>query len=104
MTAVDRTALTEHLARRLRADGALHPVAGAVAIAARGSRRLAIADFAANLDLPVEQVTAAEAGQTKFAAIPAPVGAIAASTGIDLLSLADLERRWRAAGESAAAN
>lgn len=104
MTSIDRTALTEHLARRLRAEGATHPVAGAVVIAARGSRQLSLPEFSVEVGVSVDLIKAAEAGRAEFAAIPAAVGAAAASTGIDLLSLADLERRWRVADESAAAN
>jgi len=96
MTSVDRTGLTEHLARRLRAEGASHPVAGAVALAARGSRQLTVSEFSTEFGVAVDAVRAAEAGQTAFAELPAEVGAVAESTGVDLLSLADLEQAWRA--------
>ena len=94
VTGLDPTDVVEHFARRLRRLGAPHPVAGAVALAARGTTRLAAPDFSALVRLPVEVVGRAERGEIAFGELAPPIGAAAASTGADLLALADLAREW----------
>lgn len=103
MTPIDPTLVIERMARRLRSEGAAHPVAGAVAVAARGHARLAIAEFAGAVALSVEVVESAERGTVPFGELPAAIGAQAGETGADLLALADLEAEWRAQPPSRAA-
>ncbi len=95
MTNIDPTAVIERMARRLRASGAPHPVAGAVSLAARGRTRLGQADFAATVELLADTVDSAERGDVPFGSLPPEIGLIAAATGADLLTLADLETHWR---------
>ena len=95
MTHIDPTAVIERMARRLRARGAPHPVAGAVSLAARGHTRLDRADFAATVELLADTVDCAERGDVPFGSLPPEIGLIAAATGADLLTLADLETHWR---------
>ncbi len=93
---VDPTVATERIAHRLRFEGAANPVAAAVAVAARGSTRLRAAEFSELAGLSVQEVERAERGVVAFGALPARIGQLAQAAGLDLLSLADLERRWRA--------
>jgi hypothetical protein len=95
MTGIDPTVVIERMARRLRADCAPHPVAGAVAVAARGHACLALHEFADVMCLPVEAVRSAELGLVAFGELPAAIGAQVGATGADLLALADLEVEWR---------
>jgi hypothetical protein len=94
MTPIDPTVVIERMARRLRAGGAQHPVAGAVAVAARGHARMALEVFAGAVELPAETVRSAELGDVAFGSLPAAIGAHAGATGADLLALADLEAEW----------
>ena len=96
MSGIDPSLTIEHLARRLQRAGAAHPVAGAVAQAARGASRLPVAEFAILLDLASHSVETGERGEVPFGELPPPIGLAAASTGADLLALADLELVWRA--------
>lgn len=95
MTAIDPTVVIERMARRLRDEGAAHPVAGAVALAARGHACLPLPEFAASVGLAVENVRSAELGWVAFGELPAAIGAQVGETGADLLALADLEVEWR---------
>ena len=95
MSAIDPTLVIERMARRLRAEGAVHPVAAAVAVAARGHARMAVEVFAGAVELPVEAVRSAEVGSVPFGSLPGAIGVQAGATGADLLALADLEAEWR---------
>ncbi len=95
MSAIDPTVVIERMARRLRADGAEHPVAAAVSVAARGHACLGLHEFADAVELPAELVRSAELGSVAFGELPAAIGAQVGETGADLLALADLEAEWR---------
>lgn len=95
MTAIDPTVVIERMARRLRAHGAQHPVAGAVSVAARGHARMAPEVYAAAIGLSREAVESAESGEIAFGELPSVVGSQAGALGVDLLALADLEATWR---------
>lgn len=95
MTPVDPTETIEHLARRLRRRGVAHPVAGAVALAARGSARRDPVEFAAMIGCSAETVAAGEAGSIAFGELDPEIGLLAATAGADLMVLADLEQAWR---------
>lgn len=95
MIGIDPTVVIERMARRLRAEGAAHPVAGAVALAARGHARMDAGEYAEAVGLPVEVVGSAESGDISFGQLPATVGEQAGALGADLLALADLEASWR---------
>lgn len=95
MSSFDPTLTIERMARRLRSRGAAHPVAGAVALAARGSRRLGADDFAVEMGLLGDVVRSAERGDVPLGSLPTEIGALAFATGADLLALTDLERQWR---------
>ncbi|MEZ5247176.1 MAG: hypothetical protein R2707_18965 [Acidimicrobiales bacterium] len=103
MSGIDPTVVIERMARRLRADRAPHPVAGAVALAARGHTCLTLHEFAAVVDLPAATVRSAELGCVAFGELPSAIGAQAGETGADLLSLADLEVEWRSGPPASAA-
>lgn len=95
MTSIDPTLTIERLARRLRSGGADHPVAGAVALAARGATKLPLGDFARSVDLLPDVVVNAERGAVSLGDLPSEIGALAFAAGADLLSLTDLETAWR---------
>ncbi len=95
-TRVDPTVTTKRIAHRLRSEDVANPVAAAVAVAARGSTRLRAAEFSELAGLSVRDVERAERGAVAFGALPEKIGLLAQAAGLDLLSLADLERRWRA--------
>lgn len=67
---VDVVAFVERLAERLREDGTPHPVAAAVALAARGRRRSAPEAFAGESGIEAGVVRRAEAGEVPFADLP----------------------------------
>ena len=90
MSGIDPSLTIEHLARRLQRAGAAHPVAGAVAQAARGASRLAVAAFAVLLDLGQHLVERGGRGEVPFGELPPPVGLAASFAGADLLTPADL--------------
>ena len=94
MTPIDPTLVIERMAKRLRSEGVAHPVAGAIAIAARGHLRMAQPEFAQAIDSSVEAVRSAETGFVPFGQLPGPIGRHAGATGADLLALADLESAW----------
>ena len=95
MTPIDPTVVIERMAKRLRSEGATHPVAGAVAVAARGRARLDQAAFAESAELPVDLVRSAEQGELALGQLPSRIGTVISATGADLLALADLEATWR---------
>ncbi|MFT5203461.1 MAG: hypothetical protein ACI9C1_002861 [Candidatus Aldehydirespiratoraceae bacterium] len=95
MTSIDPTVVIERMARRLRSEGAEHPVAGAIALAARGHLRLDLDSYANTVGLPVADVGAAEAGEIPFGDLHRSLGLQAGVLGADLLALADLEVTWR---------
>ena len=95
MTPIDPTIVIERMAGRLRSTGAPHPVAGAVAVAARGHARMGQHEFAQREGLSVSLVERAERGDTAFGQLPGPIASGVAATGADLLALADLEQTWR---------
>jgi len=95
VTAIDPTVVIERMARRLRAEGAEHPVAAALAVAARGHARLTAHEYAASVGLPVDLIDSAETGGIAFSDLPMVVGEQTGAIGADLLSLADLEASWR---------
>ncbi len=95
MSLLDPTLVIEQMARRLRAGGATHPVAGAVSLAARGHARMAQIEFAQHADLLVDLVRSSERGEVAFGDLPASIGSVATAAGADLLALADLEMCWR---------
>jgi hypothetical protein len=97
MSGVDPTNVIERMASGLRSAGAAHPVAGAVALAARGHARLDQRDFAASVGESVDHVHSTEVGEIAFGDLPLHVGNTAAALGIDLLALADLENTWHTA-------
>ena len=95
MTRIDPTLVLEHMARRLRTGGAAHPVAGAVALAARGHTRLDHIEFAADVGRSLELVSSNEGGGVAFGDLPSDIGMAVVAAGADLLALADLEKEWQ---------
>jgi hypothetical protein len=95
----DLTDLCERLARRLHRSGAAHPVAAAVALAARGHRGLDVDEFARAVGLPADTVRRAEAGDIVWEDLPAVLGDLVESMpSVDLLALADLDAAYRDLG------
>ncbi|MEQ8839835.1 MAG: hypothetical protein RIB98_02565 [Acidimicrobiales bacterium] len=88
----DATAMVERLAGRAHTAGLDHPVAAALALAARMSRLCGPEEFAAAAGLSSAEVVAAEAGAVPFGSLPRAYDALFAAMGVDLLSLADLAR------------
>jgi hypothetical protein len=66
----DVVAFVERLAERLQAGGAAHPVAAAVALAARGRTTLDRAGYAGLVGLSVATVEAMEEGRVAFGDLP----------------------------------
>ncbi len=97
MSGVDPTNVIERMASGLRSAGAAHPVAGAVALAARGHARLDQREFAASVGQSVDHIQSTEIGEIAFGDLPPHVGNTAAALGVDLLALADLENAWHTA-------
>lgn len=92
----DLTRVCERLARQLHRRGATHPVAAAVALAARGHRGLGTAEFAAAVGLSADTVRCAEAGDIAWEDLPDVLGALVESMpSVDLLALADLDASYR---------
>lgn len=92
----DLTRVCERLAHQLHRRGAPHPVAAAVALAARGHLGLDIAEFADAVDLPLDTARRAEAGDIAWEDLPDILGSLLDSMpGVDLLSLADLDASYR---------
>ena len=90
----DATAVVERMAVQARAAGFRHPVAAAVALAARVSELADPATFAERHGIGAAQLAAAEAGTVRFGALPAAYDPVVVALGLDLLSLADLESTW----------
>lgn len=91
----DATAVVELLAVRARTAGVDHPVAAAVAQAARVSLLAGPEDFAERIGLPLDRLVEAESGAVRFGDLPIEFDPVLGSLGLDLLSLADLARAWR---------
>ncbi|MDG2908034.1 MAG: hypothetical protein P6D49_07005 [Acidimicrobiales bacterium] len=92
----DLTLLCLRLAEGFRPEGYQHPVAAAVAVAARGITGLGQTEFAERFGRSEVDVEAAETGAVAFVELPAEVGDILeASQRFDLLQLADLDRAFR---------
>jgi len=92
----DATAMCERLAQRLLQAGAVHPAAGAVAMAARGHVGISRQEFADLLGLDVAEIGAFEDGDIPFGCLPRELGWVLEQIeGLDLLALADLARSTR---------
>ncbi len=91
----DATAMVERMAVQARRGGAAHPVAAALASAARVSRLAPVEEFAERTGIPIARLVEAEAGAVPFGELPREYDSVFASIDVDLLSLADLERQWR---------
>ena len=92
----DLTLLCLRLAEGFRLEGYEHPVAAAVAVAARGISGLGQTEFAERFGRSEVDVEATETGAVAFVELPAEVGNILeASQRFDLLQLADLDRAFR---------
>lgn len=91
----DATAMVERMAAQVRAAGFGHPVAAAVALAARVSELTGAQEFADRHGVPLARLVEAEAGIVRFGELPQAYDPVLATLGIDLLSLADLEASWR---------
>jgi hypothetical protein len=92
----DATAMVERMAVQARAAGVAHPVAAAVACAARVGALTGPEDFAERHGIPIAELSAAEAGLIRFGDLPRAYDPVLAALGLDLLSLADLDASWRA--------
>ena len=91
----DATAMIERMAVHARTAGLEHPVAAAVALAARVSQLSGPEEFAERTGIPVTRLAEAEAGCLRFGELPQGYDTVLAGLGADLLSLADLDREWR---------
>ena len=90
---LDMTMVCERLAERLRSKGVTHPVAAAVALAARGHRGVDIEPFAADIGLDAHELRRIEAGDVAFADLPDELAfAFAAIPSASLFLVADLDR------------
>lgn len=99
----DATAMCERLARRLQRAGASHPVAGAVATAARGHIGVSRQEFADLIGFDVAEIAVFEAGEVPFGCLPREFGRVLGQIeGLDLLALADAARSTRCATSAAA--
>ena len=91
----DATAMVERMAVHARAAGVDHPVAAAVARAARVGALSGPQEFADRYGIPITRLEAAEAGTVRFGELSQAYDPVFAALGIDLLSLADLEASWK---------
>ena len=92
----DLTLLCLRLAEGFRPDEYEHPVAAAVAVAARGITGLGQMKFAERFGRSEADVDAAETGAVAFIDLSAEVGdLLEASQRFDLLQLAALDRAFR---------
>ena len=90
--AVDVTLFCERLAERLRSKGVAHPVAAAVALAARGHRGADIEPFATAIGVDADELRAIEAGTVAFADLPDELAfAFVDFPSASLFLMADLE-------------
>lgn len=88
----DLTLICERLAAQLSNEGATHPVAAAVMLAARGHTALTQAEFAERFNLDLDRLQATEAGRTPWHQLPNIAGALLDTfTNVDLLAMADLD-------------
>ncbi len=88
----DITTTVEIVAARLLQRGATHPVAAALAIAARGQDGTTVDEFAAARGLDVSEVRALEAGAVPLEDLPDLIADVLDRTGrVDLLAMADLD-------------
>lgn len=95
VSAIDPTLTIERLARRMHDASVPHPVAAAVAQAARGCARMSPTEFATLLGITTGAVERSEAGDVAFGDLLPQLGLAVAMSGADLLGLADLEAQWR---------
>lgn len=92
----DLTRVCERLASRFACEGAEHPVAASVVLAARGHSGLDASEFAERHRLKLDALRRAEAGEVPWEDLPDIIGELLeAVPAIDLLALADLEARLR---------
>lgn len=91
----DATAVVERMALEGRRAGLVHPVAAAVALAVRVSALAGPEAFAERLGIPLSRLVEAESGTVRFGDLPIVYDRPCGELGLDLLCLADLERRWR---------
>jgi len=92
----DATAMCELLGRQLSGCGVPHPIAGAVALAARGHLGLDQHDFADLIGLGISDLAKAESGMTPFGRLPRELDWILEDIkGLDLLALAATARAER---------
>lgn len=96
----DATAMVERMAVQARRAGVDHPVAAALALAARVSRLAGPEEFAERTGVPIARLVEAEAGAVRFGELPRAYGPVLDVLGVDLLSLADLEAQWGADGSA----
>jgi hypothetical protein len=87
----DATAMVERMAAQAHDAGLVHPVAAAVALAARVSQLAGPEEFAERTGVPITRLVEAEAGTVRFGELPLAYDAVLAELGLELLSLADLE-------------
>jgi len=91
---LDMTQVCERLAERLRSKGVAHPVAAAVALAARGHRAVDIERFAGAIGVDAHQLSQVEAGNVAFVDLPDELAwAFARIPSASLFLMADLETR-----------
>ncbi len=92
----DLTRVCERLAGRFAGEGAAHPVAASVVLAARGHSGLDNTEFAELHQLDLDRIRRAEAGEVPWEDLPDIIGELLeAMPAIDLLALADLEAQLR---------
>ena len=91
---VDMTMFCERLAERLRSKGVTHPVAAAVALAARGHRGVDIEQYATDIGVNVPELCEVEAGTVEFVDLPDELAwAFARIPSASLFLMADLASR-----------
>ena len=92
----DITATVQMVAARLLQRGAAHPVAAALAIAARGQDGTTVDEFAAAYGLHSSTVRSLEAGDVALEDLPDLIADVLDRTGrVDLLAMADLDTHTR---------
>lgn len=85
---VGATRLIVRMADILAADGAPHPIAGALSAAVRGRQQVDVAAFAAETGLEPAVIEAAEAGYVPFDRLPPAISSRIPWLGVDLAVLA----------------
>lgn len=91
----DATAMVVRMAVQARTAGLDHPVAAAVALAARVGQLVGPEEFAERTGVPIAQLVEAEAGTVRFGDLPWGYDSVLGALDVDLLSLADLEAEWK---------